>query len=557
MKIISILNNDKLTDQAFNIALRVATYYGLFGIAWIIATDLLITNLSLSPGRMQQVQSIKGILFVLFSTLVVFLGVWREGKKAEEISRDLFREKQRLSSIIEGTNTGTWEWESGNIKINNHLAEILGYSLEELEPVTQQTFKDFIHPEDLNKRTDILERHLNGELDFYSDEVRLQQKEGGWVWGHIIGKVTNWSDDGNPLIMSGSVFNVTARKEALEGLQKSKKRFKELTELLPQPVWETDEDGNFTYINRAGLDIFGYSQYKLSEGANVRGVFAPEERERVSRNFQKVLDGIKIKNNEYLALTSDGTKLPVLVYSSPITRDGEIVGARGIILDISEQKQAQERLKKQKRERSILLRNLPGMAYKYISENDKEWTMMFVSEGCKVLTGYKPEELVNNSTVSYGDLIVEEDKRTVWREVQKYLDAERPFNMEYRIRTKGGELKWVWERGRGIFDEDGELENIQGIITDVTERKNIEFQLRKSEKKFRSYVENAPVGVYVVDEDGNYVDVNEAACEMTGYSKDELLDMSIPDLHPPEASEKVGLVDTYKEASLIGGEKVN
>ena len=530
--------NNSFSGQAFRIALKVAAYYGIFGVIWIIGTDLLVTNLPLAPGQMQMVQSLKGIIFVLLSLTVVFLAVWKEGRHAEKISRELSTEEQRLSAIIEGTNAGTWEWdfESNEIEINDQLAETLGYSKKDLHPLTPRSFFDSIHPEDLEKTKKTLKRHIRGELEFYSDEIRLRHEDGRWIWGHLIGKVTNWSEEDKPLVMSGSMFDVTERKEAREKLLKSKKRFEELAELLPQPVWETDEKGNFTYVNRAGLEAFGYSPSDLEDGLRITDVFPAEDVERASRNFQRVLDGERISSSEYLALKSGGTKSPVLVYSSPITEAGEIVGIRGITIDISDQKDIQRRLEEQKQERSILLRNLPGMAYK--CENDRSWTMKFVSEGCEDLTGYAPEEIVDNTLVAYGDLVLDEDKRFVWEEVQKSLNNKQPFELEYRIKTREGKVKWVWERGRGLYGQDGELENIHGFISDVTERKKMETDLRKSEKKFRSYVENAPLGVFVADEKAQYVEVNEAATDMTGYSRSELLDMEVPDLHPDRVMDK-------------------
>jgi hypothetical protein len=96
--------SSSFSGQAFLIALKVAAYYGIFGVIWIIGTDLLVTNLPLAPGQMQMVQSLKGIIFVLLSLTVVFLAVWKEGRHVEKMSRELSTEEQRLSAIIEGTN---------------------------------------------------------------------------------------------------------------------------------------------------------------------------------------------------------------------------------------------------------------------------------------------------------------------------------------------------------------------------------------------------------------------------------------------------------------------
>lgn len=115
-----------------------------------------------------------------------------------------------------------------------------------------------------------------------------------------------------------------------------------------------------------------------------------------------------------------------------------------------------------------LIGNLPCMAYR--CRNDRQWTMEYVSAGCLPLTGYKAEELIGNSRVAYADLIHPDDRETVWDEVQAAIRQRRHFESNYRITTADGKLKWVWEQGTGVFDAAGELQALDGFITEVTER---------------------------------------------------------------------------------------
>jgi PAS domain S-box-containing protein len=132
-----------------------------------------------------------------------------------------------------------------------------------------------------------------------------------------------------------------------------------------------------------------------------------------------------------------------------------------------ERKRADEALRESERRLSTLISNLPGMAYR--SRNDQQWTMEFVSQGSLALTGYRPEELVENRTVSYGELIHPDDREAVQQAVQAALSEGRPFEITYRLVTPEGE-RWVWERGQGVYSPQGRLEALEGFITDITER---------------------------------------------------------------------------------------
>ena len=125
---------------------------------------------------------------------------------------------------------------------------------------------------------------------------------------------------------------------------------------------------------------------------------------------------------------------------------------------------------------SNLLDNLPGMVYR--CRNDSLWTMEFVSEGCRALTGYAPADLVDNRTVAYGKLIHPEDRASVWAAVQMALREERQFQITYRIRTRDGEEKWVWEQGNGLVDSDGRVVALEGFVTDITQSKRTEAKIQ-------------------------------------------------------------------------------
>lgn len=119
-----------------------------------------------------------------------------------------------------------------------------------------------------------------------------------------------------------------------------------------------------------------------------------------------------------------------------------------------------------------LLSNLQGMAYR--CRNDSHWTMEFVTEGALALTGYESYELKENKRISYGELIHPDDRDIVWHTVREALSERRPFILLYHIRTKADEEKWVWEKGQGVWADDGALMALEGFITDITVLKLLE-----------------------------------------------------------------------------------
>jgi PAS domain S-box-containing protein len=124
-----------------------------------------------------------------------------------------------------------------------------------------------------------------------------------------------------------------------------------------------------------------------------------------------------------------------------------------------------------------LLDNLPGMAYR--CANSIDWTMSFVSEGCRALTGYAPQDLVCAGRLSFGDLVHPDDRLAGWHTAQEALAAGLPFQREYRITRAAGDLRWVWDQGRGVFTGDGKLQALEGFITDITAHKEAEAELRR------------------------------------------------------------------------------
>lgn len=221
--------------------------------------------------------------------------------------------------------------------------------------------------------------------------------------------------------------------------------------------------------------------------------------------------------------------------------------------NLQECQQAEESLRESQRTLATLMSNLPGVVYR--CQNDCNWTMEFVSEGCYPLTGYHPADLLENPIVSYGQLIHRDDRNWVWNKIQAALQESRPFQLTYRIITATGEEKWVWEQGCGVFSPQGEVLAIEGFVTDITQRKQFEQSLQESEERFRRLSEATDEGILIHDH-GMIIDANQAIAKMFGYQTDELIGMSGFKLLVPESRDialkqiQAAYVEPYEVVAL-------
>ncbi len=187
------------------------------------------------------------------------------------MTSQLMREKQRLHDVIESSNIGTWEWnvQTGEVVFNERWAQMIGYTLDELQPVSIDTWSRMAHPDDLKASTAALDKHFRGETDQYDFESRIRHKDGHWVWIIDRGKVIRWTADGKPSIMFGTHFDITRRKQAEEALAESKKRLKEsqvierFFAVNPDLMCVIDGDATILRLNQAWSDVLGYSLMEL------------------------------------------------------------------------------------------------------------------------------------------------------------------------------------------------------------------------------------------------------------------------------------------------------
>lgn len=169
----------------------------------------------------------------------------------------LEREHERLTNIITGTAAGTWEWSipSGEVHVNERWAEMLGYTLDELQPTRFNTWSDRMHPDDLVIAQAEMQSHFSGKSDYYVCDARMRHKAGHWVWMHNRGKLLSRTPQGEPLLMSGTQHDITASKQSEASLALASRVF----ECSYDGILITDAANTIVNANPAFSRISGYS----------------------------------------------------------------------------------------------------------------------------------------------------------------------------------------------------------------------------------------------------------------------------------------------------------
>ena len=266
-------------------------------------------------------------------------------------------------------------------------------------------------------------------------------------------------------------------------LIENERKFRLLTENSIDCIWSMDATLRFTYLSPSLEQMLGakpdewvgtalHTHFTKKEFLHAGGIAIQALKN--FENFKGLTFETKMLNNKNEEVDVEIT--------GKVARDekGRLLGLQGTTRVITEEKKTREALIESERKLSTLMSNLPGMAYR--CKNDEDWTMEFISDGCKPLTGFEPSELINNARISYAGLIHPEDRYNVWKGVNEGLSHRKIFHLTYRIITKSGNEKWVFEQGQGIYGKNTKPA-LEGFITDISEQKIAEKKVEESLKE--------------------------------------------------------------------------
>lgn len=233
----------------------------------------------------------------------------------------------------------------------------------------------------------------------------------------------------------------------------------------------------FSRVNSNFEQITGRNKEQL-KNMTLEKIIHPDDYQQDLALFKNILSGEKRRFSIEQRLIKPNGKIVWirLIVARLILETGNNNNYIFLIRDITKRKEFENALIESERSKTVLLSNLPGMAYR--CNFDHDWTMQFVSDGCYKLTGYYPEAFIGNREKAFNDIISPEYREVLWKEWQTILNEKKSFRFEYEITTATGEKKWVLEYGQGVYNKDGQVEALEGIILDITNRKKMENHLR-------------------------------------------------------------------------------
>ena len=364
-----------------------------------------------------------------------------------------------------------------------------------------------------------------------------------------------FDESGNVLAIEGLVADVTEREQADERLREAEVRYRTVVEQIPAITYSQDihHDGAMTYVSPQVESVLGYTpeEYVSDHNFWARSLH-PEDRERVLAEDERTDRTGEPFKIEYRMLARDGREVWVRDEATLVRdEDGTPLFWQGFMLDVTEEREAEKRLLEAEVRYRSLVENIPAVIY--TQQPGEPSLTTYVSPQIETMQGYTPQETMTDPE-HWTKTLHPEDRERVLAEDERTNKTGEPFKAEYRQYAKDGRVVWVRDEATLVRDEEGTPLYWQGVLLDITERKEAEEAVKENERRFRQLFDQSVDALIIHDASGNIVDCNAEACRALGYDREELLALQVGDISADliAAEERRSGESTLWERALSG-----
>ena len=454
-------------------------------------------------------------------------GVMYDITRQKEAERRAAESEARFQTIVERVPAVAYVWDGTDdpvgaaaAYISPQIEVLLGYRAEDwlANPLA---WNEAIHPEDHDRVLDAWVAAVEDGGSF-AEEYRIQRADGIWVWLRDEANPVG-SGRGNAPTYQGVMFDVTERRRAEDHLRDAEERWRTLLEHLPVTAYRIDYElaGDQTIHDRwvaPGITaLLGITPEEWLTHENAWSAHLhPEDRDRVMAAWEVTVRTGGTLDLEYRMLHADGHTVWVYEETAVATRDGRVL-ADGVFIDVTDRRLAEQALGEAEVRFKNLVEQLPAMTY---VEDPATGETVYVSPRIVDLLGYTPEEWM--SDVGLWERSLHPEDRA-WVIAENDADTGDSWSVDYRSITRDGRVVWLHNETVLVRDGAGTPLFWQGVVTDITERKQSEERLRDAEERYRALVEQLPVVVYsdAVDDVSTALYISPRYEQLTGYSPEQ------------------------------------
>lgn len=490
----------------------------------------------LASGEIRHVQIFSGVLDTggkkLLHSIVIDHTERKRAEKALLESEEKFRliSEQSLMAIV--------IVQDDRIRYANQAyMEMTGYTWEEIMSWTMRDIVETIHPEDLHfvmeqgrkKAAGISE----GVVTHYAYRGFTKSGEVRWI-DQYSRTITYKGRPANLL----TFIDIHNQKLAQETLIESEKRYRDLADSLPQIVFETNENGTLTFVNRNAFDMFGYSQNDFDRGTNILEVLIPEDRNRIMENMQRVMQSGSTGPNEYTALRKDGSTFPISMHTNRLIHEDNFMGFRGIVIDLTQTKKAEEALRESEGKYRRIFENIQDAYY----ESTLDGTILEISPAIETISQYKRKELIGMSVYD-----IYTDPRNREEFLNLILRKGKVNDFEISLKDKDGSARPCSITTSLLKDAQGNPIKLVGSMRDISERKQGEIERKKLEGQLHRAQKMEAMGLLA---GGVAHDLNNILSGIISYPELLLIDL-------PEDSPLRRPIKTIQESGMRAADVVS